>query len=133
MKRYTAAVFGIMLMVFAMAGTGRAEEKKIPEKNGPVFMGFFKGNIKEYYPNIKIRDVVLVSNSATTGIPKSYITESFDEMRKELATALKDNVKSGCSSTYAAIDNFDVSFQIFGSVNNTMIVISGNAVCFDIP
>ncbi len=97
----------------------------------PISYGIFKGSIKSYYPNLKVTNVFLMSNSSTTGMTKNKPQTLIDTSIKFVKSFSKD-AKKECKNSYGyAIDNVNTKYTTFGDYSNTFIYVSANIVCFN--
>ena len=97
----------------------------------PVSYGILKGDIKSYYPSIRVTNAFLVSNTLTTGIVQSKPQALYDTTMK-FVQGFADQAKRSCKDSYGyAIDHVDTKYTTFGEYGNTFIYVSANIVCFD--
>ena len=97
----------------------------------PVSWGVLKGDIRSYYPSIRINNTYIVSNSATTGITKSKPQALYDTESDFMDDFLK-SAKKSCKDSYGyALDHFQTQYTTFGQYSNTFIYVSANIVCFE--
>ena len=96
-----------------------------------ISYGTFKGNIKLYYPDLKITNAFLISNSATTGLTKNKPQALIDKSM-EFMKSFSKRGKEDCKNSYGyAIDNVNTQYTTFGDYSNTFIYVSANIVCFN--
>ena len=97
----------------------------------PINYGTFHGNIKTYYPNLKIQDAFYLHNSGTTGIKDGMATR-VNDTTMTILKGFSSYAKKSCKSSYGyALDNINVQYTTFGEYNNNLVHVSVNVVCFN--
>ena len=95
----------------------------------PLFYGTMKGDIRSYYPEVKVSNAYMVSNTLTTGITGNKAQSLYDAT-SNFVKDFKIQAKKSCKDSYAyALDNVETQYTTFGEYANTLIYVSLNIVC----
>ena len=97
-----------------------------------TFMGFYKGSLREAFPNALYVDDIYISNSSTSFGLGIGAVDFYQQEQKNYKNAFREKAIDSCSSTYSAIDHFEIQLA-FNASSNFMIAATCNVVCFNLP
>ncbi|EJL6606005.1 hypothetical protein NMS56_001106 [Vibrio cholerae] len=102
-------------------------------KTEPYFYGSVNGSITDYYNDkIKIEKTINYYKSATTGVDGAVASLN-QKMALELMDMATIEGKKFCSGFDGyAIDNTEISSQIYGTFNNNLVTLKANIVCYSL-
>lgn len=97
----------------------------------PLNFGIMKGNIKMYFPSIKIKNATTYVRTVTSGIKGKKVDLVSNSISNTIQNFSKQAEKLCGQDKAFALDNFNTDISTFGKYDNVLIVVSANAICFD--
>nr|AKN39177.1 hypothetical protein [Vibrio splendidus] len=97
--------------------------------NDIAFYGEHKGSITDYYPNIKISDVMVFSQNTYYSVVRSIQERASKNETLMLSTAIEYGKKNCKNSKGFFLDHFDVTHQMLNTERVVFSNLSTNVVC----
>ena len=113
----------IAFVIIMLCSTGAIAET--------TYFGTINGAVKDYYPNVHIKNVRLYNNTATSGV-NGDMNERSSRNEKILVNQFVEEGRKLCKDDQGYfIDNMTLKHSPFGELNNVFTEISANIVCID--
>lgn len=97
--------------------------------NDIAFYGEHKGSITDYYPNIKISDVMVFSQNTYYSVVRSIQERASKNETLMLSAAIEYGKKNCKNSKGFFLDHFDVTHQMLNTERVVFSNLSTNVVC----
>lgn len=97
--------------------------------NDIAFYGSHKGSITDYYPNIKISDVMIFSQTSHYTVVRSIQERAIQNETLMHSAAVEYGKKNCKNSKGFFLDHFDVTHQMLNTERVVLSNLSTNVVC----